>query len=730
MSPFTLRPLAAAIGLVLAMPAWAQQNAADNDAAARSTTTLSPIITRALANERESAINYTTPNSTAATGLNLSLRETPQSVSVVTARQIEDQGTTTVDETLALLPGVFHRTWGNRSAGYNSYLSRGYEIDNYLIDGANLFGFDDSQSKNNTDSAIYESINFVRGATGLASGIGDPGGVIEFVRKKPTVDRRASLEVGAGSWRHYRTMLDASGALNDDHSLRGRVVVALDDGGEWQRRAKQHRGTFWGVLEYDLAPATLLTVGLQHDQERSTGSSMHSFNPFYGDLKNGFRPMPFGPRDNASARWAYRNAHRTELSTRLEHELANGWHVNARYSYATGENRQLYGIAGTFGVQSDGSARLVGGYWEHAPKEHILDLSVTGDYAWLGRGQAFKLGLSYNHMDDFDTPQFDREIVPVANIFTYDGTIDQPVFTDRGRGGDKKRMASLYGVTNVYFTDRWSVLLGTRLVNWKSSNRMLYNDFATVEQKESAIFTPYLGTVLKLNGWLSAYGSYSTIFKPQENEDINRHRLDPEEGAAIELGLKGQWMDGKLNAAASVFQTRKDNVASQAGRRDDGTSYYVAVDGAKARGVELMVQGEPRKGWLLTAGYTHVRSKDAEGRYLDADWPVNMFTLSSSHDLTDRFTVGGDLQWQSKMLGAQAYDIPDGATAEDARIINEADTQKAYALVNLSARYRFDRHLSVRVNLGNVFDKRYRTSASSLSFGAPRNIMATLRYDF
>ena len=152
--------------------------------------------------------------------------------------------------------------------------------------------------------------------------------------------------------------------------------------------------------------------------------------------------------------------------------------------------------------------------------------------------------------------------------------------------------------------------------------------------------------------------------------------------------------------------------------------------GAKARGVELMVQGEPRKGWLLTAGYTHVRSKDAEGRYLDADWPVNMFTLSSSHDLTDRFTVGGDLQWQSKMLGAQAYDIPDGATAEDARIINEADTQKAYALVNLSARYRFDRHLSVRVNLGNVFDKRYRTSASSLSFGAPRNIMATLRYDF
>ena len=435
-------------------------------------------------------------------------------------------------------PHLYHRTWGNTNSGYNIYLSRGYTLDNYRIDGASRQGMNGTQAINNSDSAIYESLSLVRGATGLASGTGEPGGVLELTRKRPTREARTSIEAGGGNWSHVRTVLDSSGALNRDGSLRGRGIAAYDHGGDWQHRAKQDRGTLYGILEYDLTPRTTLTLGLQHNQMRARGSSMHSFETYYGNGASGYRPTPFGPRDNAGTRWSYNKSRSSEIFTRVNHRLNENWQLDAQYSYSFGKREQEYGVVGSVAVQHDGTARLTSGYWEHAPKEHNLDLNISGKYPLWGREHELKIGASYNHYDDNHNPLYERAMSPVANIFTYNGDIARPDYPYQGTGGEKNRSASLYASTNLHLTDRWSVLAGTRLTHWQANKRDHYNNFKTETQKENAILTPYLGTSYDLSDWLSAYPATAPSTNHKTKKTKTTAALTPNRAAPTKSGSK------------------------------------------------------------------------------------------------------------------------------------------------------------------------------------------------
>ena len=111
--------------------------------------------------------------------------------------------------------------------------------------------------------------------------------------------------------------------------------------------------------------------------------------------------------------------HHPQRARRADHELANGWQIDARYSYTFSKREQHYGVAGTFNIQPNGAARLNSGHWEYTPKEHLADISLSGKYPLLGREQPFKIGVNFNHYDDYHNPLSRRVQQPVANIFTY-----------------------------------------------------------------------------------------------------------------------------------------------------------------------------------------------------------------------------------------------------------------------------------------------------------------------
>lgn len=181
----------------------------------------------------ENTGSYTTSATAAATKLPLSLRHTPQSVSVITRSRMDDQNLTQLQDVLEQTVGISVVQSGYVGANWNTFQSRGFTISNYLVDGVPMRnGFELMTS----DMSFYDRLEIVRGATGLMQGVGSPAGSINFVRKKPTRDFQASVTGQLGSWDNYRGMLDISTPLNEDGSVRGRVVAVKQDSGSYIER--------------------------------------------------------------------------------------------------------------------------------------------------------------------------------------------------------------------------------------------------------------------------------------------------------------------------------------------------------------------------------------------------------------------------------------------------------------------------------------------------------------
>ena len=171
---------------------------------------------------------YTTEAMSTATGLTLSPRETPQSVSVVTRQQIEDQGLTDTGAILATAPGIsVTRSDSNRY----SFSARGFTIDNFQFDGlVSPILSQWNYGSTDMDAAIYDHVEIVRGATGLMTGSGNPSAAVNFVRKRPLREFAATFNASVGSWDYVRGDADISVPITEDGRIRSRLVAAYSQG--------------------------------------------------------------------------------------------------------------------------------------------------------------------------------------------------------------------------------------------------------------------------------------------------------------------------------------------------------------------------------------------------------------------------------------------------------------------------------------------------------------------
>ena len=208
----------------------------------------------------EGSGSYTTDSSSSSTRLNLSLRETPQSVTVLTRQRMEDQKLDNLTDALDATTGI---TVIRESMGADStvYMSRGFAIRNFEIDGVPTSANMDNYTQN---TAMYDRVEVVRGATGLISGLGNPSATINLIRKRPTNDPQVILSAEAGSWDRYGLGVDVGGALNDSGTVRARFVADHKDQHAWIDRFSQELTTLYGISELDLTDSTLLTLGFSH----------------------------------------------------------------------------------------------------------------------------------------------------------------------------------------------------------------------------------------------------------------------------------------------------------------------------------------------------------------------------------------------------------------------------------------------------------------------------------
>lgn len=712
-TPVSFRPKATALAALLScLPAIALAQAAAQSSTALPEVTVTGTATNTQAPTEKTGA-YTVRRSSTATGVSDSLRETPQSVSVVTRALMDDFKLNNVNDVLDATTGV---TVEKVETERTYYTARGFDIVNFQLDGIGI-PFVSGNVNGDLDTAIYDRVEVVRGATGLLTGEGNPSATVNYVRKRPTATLQASGGLSYGSWDAKRVDADVSGPLNAAGSVRGRLVLAAEDKDSYLDRYHLTKNIVYGVVEADVSASTLLTLGHSQQTNKPKGS-------MWGALPLNFTdgtPTNYDTSANSSPAWTYWNNDTAVSFAEVKQQLANGWRATAVVTHREDTARaKLFYFNGRPDPATGGDIPLAISRYDMKNTQDILDLRVNGSFKLWGLDQELVFG------GNASRSKYTEQSIEASagypdftdNLANWNGSFTEPVFDTLGDGGntsDQRR--SLYAAVRLNPIKPLKVIVGANALSVSTRGE----SYGTNMTRDEHNVAPYTGVVLDLGRDWSLYSSYTSIFSPQKELGSDLKRLKSVKGNNAELGLKGEFFNKQLNASAAVFKTRQDNLAEYVGDQTVDNHLYNIYKGVNtaSQGFEAEVEGALGSRVKLNAGYTVLSIKDDDtGQKARTYAPRQLFKVASTVQVIDKLKLGAALNWRA----ATWRDQGDGAVAR----------QGSYALLNLMARYDIDEHLNVDVNVNNVGNKKYLTSLywDQGFYGAPRNGSVSLNWKY
>ncbi|MGE8061060.1 TonB-dependent siderophore receptor [Pseudomonas sp. NPDC089547] len=671
--------------------------------------------------------SYTTGTMQTATKLPISVRETPQSVSVITRQRIEDQGMTTLNDVVRNAPGLTLTQWGAERPRFNS---RGFGIENIMFDGLPVAYEEASLSTGAL--AMYDRVEIVRGAAGLMEGAGLPSGSINLIRKRPTVQPQVMLTGSLGSWDNRRFEIDAGSSLNTDGTLRGRTVLSYQNKNAFTDDSGNERTLLYGILEADLNDDTTVSLGLSYSDENNPGADWNGL----GTYPDGSF-LPVSRSDRMSPSWSYWNKESKTVFADIEHRFNNGWKAKGAATYITSEMNMMGTFLANPSVDASGnpSMSLRGGKYDYERDQSSIDGYLSGPFELGGRSHTLVVGASHRESDwdDRGGPFVTNGNYELAlfNPITWDpDSVSKPVGVDMTLYNRQTEVeqSGVYSTARISLAEPLTLIVGGR-IDWYEQEIKNASHFKATRE-----VTPYAGLVYDLNDTYSVYASWTRIFQPQNLETASGTLLEPIQGTNYEIGLKGEHFGGRLNTSVALFQIDLENLPDQlqASQCQGGTTLcYESAGEIRSRGVEFEVTGALTENWQMSASYTYntaERIKDTtyspigsftKGKRYGTNLPANLFKLTTSYRLPgvmDQWRVGGAVRSQSQTY--TQYGVQQGG----------------YTLYDMFTRFDVNENLQLNFNLNNVFDKRYYSSISSTTgsnfFGEPRNFLATARYRF
>jgi outer membrane receptor for ferric coprogen and ferric-rhodotorulic acid len=660
----------------------------------------------------------------AATGLPLSPLETPQTISVITQQQIQDQGFNTINEALDFTVGISKK---DIDRGRSAITARGFEVQNFQLDGAPFengnVGFGE------TSTAQYERVDLVRGAAGLMQGAGDPSAVVNLIRKHATErEFTGNISLEAGSWDRFAATLDVQSPLNAAGTVRVRAVAQAYKQDSFVDLEKKKGLLLYGVIDADLGDRTTLSIGASYQRDERDGIMWAQLPYWYSD---GTRTD--WPRSKTTgADWGLWNTTEISAFATLKRKLGGDWEIRGDVGYHKGlENSKLLWLDG-LPDRVTGAGVGTSGYWYKTdPEQWHGSIQANGSFSFLGGRHDLAFGAMASRVDNGWTNRDPVAIDPIADFNSFDGRLAEPEWGDRYdmSGFGNTTQAAVYASTRISLIGGLKLIGGGRLSYYKRNEHESRYNLSPYSLSYKGQITPYVGLIYNLTDNLSAYASYTNIFKPQGDlRDRNNNLIDPLEGTNYEAGLKALLLDGQLLATVSVYRIEQDNLAIADGLIP-GTPIqaYRGMKGTVAKGYELEIVGKITPQWDVSAGWSDYSAKDAEGMHVLAHQPRRVFNFATRYDFTgtlDGLSLGGAVKWESR---------PPVTAVNPGTNVEERIGQPAYAVANIMARYDLTEALSLQVNVDNLFDKRFFSGNvwfPGFVYGEPRNGRATLKYAF
>ncbi|NWK94384.1 TonB-dependent siderophore receptor [Sphingobium lactosutens] len=666
--------------------------------------------------------SYTTRSMGTATKMALSIRETPQAVTVISRQRLDDQVMTSIIDVVQYTPGLFLSNADG--PGRPSFQARGLSVDNIMYDGLPM-RFQGWVVGSMANMALFDRVEVVRGATGLVTGSGNPSAAINLVRKRPTRDFQIKGELAAGSWDNYRGEIDMSGPVDDAGHLRTRLVGSYRDSGTFRNGEKVKLGVFHSITEYDLGPDTLLMAGYTRQDD--------SYNVFWGglpvsptgqhlDLPRSFKP---------SYDWEIKQQKSDTLFGEISHNFGRDWKLRL----AGMKVWQDAIFSGTTIVRNANNSLTHNAYQATYDEDQVgLDAYLSGPVKLFGRDHDVTLGASHRSSMLRTQNYSGGGLIPgTIDLDNFDPSADtKPNFLPTTVSKAITSQQGIYGSIRLNPANMLKLILGGRLDWLDYDNRTGTGDYRIKANK-----TFYAGLILDIDRHHSIYGSFTDIFQPQQSTlsfaptTSEQAVLKPIVGKNYEAGVKGEYFDGQLNAAIALFRIDQTNRAfvpiDQTGCPTfPASNCAIAAGLVRSKGIDAEIQGALTPDWQISLGYTYTSIRyvkdtnpDNQGRNFSTYQPLHIAKLMTSYNFGD-LRIGGGLTWQSRI-----YQQRNGYRNQ----------QNAYAIANLFAGYRFSEHADLQVNLNNIFDKSYYRMVGNAgspydTYGEPRAVLATLRVKY
>ncbi len=651
-----------------------------------------------------------------ATGLDLELKDTPQSISIVTNEQMDNFGASDINSALRLATGINVEQW---ETNRTNFTARGFEIKNTQIDGIGLpndWGIVTGQM----DAFGYEKIEVIRGANGLLTGVGNSAGTINYVRKRPTNTAQGRIAATAGSFDRRRIEADYSTPFTESGSWAGRLVVAAEEEDSWLRGLTNDRAFVYGVVDGQIGEKSTLTLGFSYQEANTDDNMWGALVLAYSDGTQ----AEFGRSASTTQDWTYWDTKNQTAFAEYTYALASDWNLKVAYNYRKFEDdSKLFFALSQTGLEPGTNLGLFAwpGSYLTEDEAHLVDASVTGTFQLFGRAHETIAGVSYGTSERWmgmrPAPALDPYPYPLPP-FPYAGdAFPEPAWgplTDYENF--EQSLQRVYAATRLSLTEQLKAIVGFNFAEYHREGQVVGN--APFDQTERE-WSPYAGVTYSITDNVLVYASYSDIYQPQDYYDVNGSYLDPSKGVNYEIGAKAEWLDKRLLTTLAVFKAEQKGLGTFAGVSDSLQYYYEGMD-VESKGVEIEIAGRLNEFVDLLVGFTTV---DLEGRDGENNQPwiperTANFTLSAKLPTFTALSFGVNGRWQSEISAIDGYS---GGTIR----------QDAYALVNAFVRWDATSRMYVRGNVNNIGDEKNITSLYQVGYyGAPRNYTVSFGYSF
>lgn len=700
--------------------------------AADGTTTLRPVRVGASGLGDPAATGYAQPVATSATKTATPLMETPMSVQVIPQQVLQDQRVTQLDDALANVSGVLSSA-GKRGGLAETIWLRGFETSDYFRDGVAVanpnggFGL--------ATLANVESVEVLKGPAAILYGRMEPGGLVNLVTKKPLDTPYRSFSQTLGAYSLSTSTLDATGPIDADKAWLYRLIVSHDQGGV-QRNDVARRKTF-------VAPSLTFRAGRDDDidlaiEVTKDKASFTNTNSIY-DSATG--QILWLPRTNNLAPY---DASIDTLQTSLgwTHRFGPDWTLKARLQHTKGD--------------SDGEGLQFGGFsFDNATSTWLLSRAfqrttdrTTTDAASLDLTGRFSTGaVKHTLLAGADFRRVKDDVLIDYNFAVADTDAFNPVRpTGLAPSGDSWiRLPGTDTVSGFYLQDQLQLpqdvfaVAGLRYQRAKLTSGSEYGpDFGggglvADEDRSDHAVTPRLGLLWRAQANLSLYGSFTSGFGVNNGRDWEHNPLPPEKARQIEVGVKTEWMGGKLSSTVALFNLTKTNKAVGDPLHP---GFNITIGEIRSRGLEFDLQGEAAPGWNVLASYSYtdaVVTKSSAGNYFVEgnrmfNVPRHLLRLATTYSLGAMGLPG----WK---LGGGLRHV--GSTLDNTNTY----VNPAYNLLDAMASYDFSalgHKATLQLNVKNLTNKFYYSSSFIASYanaivadeGQPRTVAATLKVEF